>query len=222
MSAKHALLGLLLDRPGYPYQLADRLQELLGPSWRINSGQLSQTIRTLVREGLIERLGDDEQAEDQRRQMHVITSRGTEAYEVWFASLGSTDPLFRRPLLVKLALAGPEQLQDIVNQMDEYQEHWLQILGELTRTRDKTTRSSDSVRADRVIFRLSLSADIRHAEAELEWAREARATVAMLLAEKTVWFGRRNAADERLRLHDRDKLFNEMASHDHPLSAIRG
>ena len=35
MSSKHALLGLLLDRPAYPYQLADRMQQRLGPSWKV-------------------------------------------------------------------------------------------------------------------------------------------------------------------------------------------
>ena len=45
MSAKHAVLGWLAHRPAYPYELADRLQERLGPTWAINSGQLSQLIR---------------------------------------------------------------------------------------------------------------------------------------------------------------------------------
>jgi len=32
MSAKHAILGLVIERPGYGYQLAQRLEERFGSS----------------------------------------------------------------------------------------------------------------------------------------------------------------------------------------------
>jgi len=68
MSAKHALLGLLLDRPAYRYQLGERLQQRLGPGWAINSGHLYQTVERMERDGLIERIGGAERA---RRARHV-------------------------------------------------------------------------------------------------------------------------------------------------------
>lgn len=52
VSAKHALLGLLRERPAYGYQLGERLQERLGPAWAINSGHLYQTLKRMEQEGL--------------------------------------------------------------------------------------------------------------------------------------------------------------------------
>ena len=75
MSAKHALLGLLLDRPAYPYQLTSRMQRRLGPAWKVNSGQLYQTVKSLEKDGLIERVSS---AGAQREDRHVfrITDAG--------------------------------------------------------------------------------------------------------------------------------------------------
>ena len=83
MSAKHALLGLLLHRPAYRYQLGERLRERLGPAWKINSGQLYQTIRRLEGDGLIERI---DRAPDDQDELHVfaITVAGVEEFERWF------------------------------------------------------------------------------------------------------------------------------------------
>jgi hypothetical protein len=43
------------------------------------------------------------------------------------------------------------------------------------------------VRADHVLLRLSLSADIFQLEGELRWARQARETVSWLLEHDVVW-----------------------------------
>src|ERR1039457_6027014 len=88
MSARHVLLGLLLDRPAYPYQLADRLEQRLGPSWQVDSGQLYKTVKLLERGGLIERVDDaaENRGTDNRAERHVfsITQRGIEEVERWF------------------------------------------------------------------------------------------------------------------------------------------
>ena len=57
MSAKHVLLGFLLQRSSYPYELGDRLVQRLGPGWKVNSGQLSQEIKRMEQDGLIEPVG---------------------------------------------------------------------------------------------------------------------------------------------------------------------
>lgn len=58
MSTKHALLGLLIEGSSYPYQLADRLKERLGPAWELSSGQVYNTIRKMEEEELIEPVAD--------------------------------------------------------------------------------------------------------------------------------------------------------------------
>lgn len=36
MSLKHAVLALVVERRGYGYDLAHRLEERVGPAWRLN------------------------------------------------------------------------------------------------------------------------------------------------------------------------------------------
>lgn len=180
MSAKHALLGLLLDRPAYRYQLGDRLKERLGPAWAINSGHLYQTIDRLEKDGLIEQ-ADSAPEERADRQIFEINDDGTKEYERWFKKDISAARLLRRPLLVKITLAGPERLQGTLKQIAAYERDCAARLRELSRQRDEIPRGEPRVRADHVLLRLGLSADITHLRGELEWAKHAHEVVSWLL-----------------------------------------
>jgi DNA-binding PadR family transcriptional regulator len=216
MSAKHALLGLLLDRPAYRYQLGHRLQERLGPAWAINSGQLYQTIDRLEKEGLIEPIDG---ASDDRRDRYIvgITDGGADEYERWFEEDISAAQLLRRPLLVKITLAGPERLQSAVKQIDAYERVCTTRLRELSRQRDEIPTGEPRVRADHVLLRLGLSADITHMEGELGWARHAHEMVSWLLDEHDViWphtHQRTHASRGKASDHEgaREELFGRIA-----------
>jgi DNA-binding PadR family transcriptional regulator len=185
MSAKHALLGLLLHRPAYPYQLADRLQGRLGPAWEINSGQLYQTIDRLERDGLIERVATTKSQED--RHVFAITDSGVDEFERWFETTTNSVRLSRRPLLVKITLGGPGRLKDALAQIDVYEIDCATRLQELSCLRDARPAEGLKVRADHVLLRLNLSADISQLEGELRWARHAREMVSWLLAQEAIW-----------------------------------
>jgi DNA-binding PadR family transcriptional regulator len=186
VSAKHALLGLLLHRPSYRYQLGDRLQERLGPAWKINSGQLYQTVGRLEEDGLIERVdsADDEQDE---RHMFAITTAGAAEFERWFGGAMSRARLLRRPLLVKITLAGPERVQDTLGEIDAYERDCTVCLKEHLRLREAIPLGGLRVRADHELLRLNLSADITQLEAELGWARHARERISWLLTQDAIW-----------------------------------
>src|SRR5277367_6251073 len=179
MSAKHALLGLLLNRSAYPYELADRLEQRLGPAWAVNSGQLYQTMSRLEQDGLIERVDDAMGRED--RHVFAITGQGVEEFERWFEEATGSVRLLRRPLLVKLTLAGPERLRDALEQIDAYERDCAARMRELAHRRELLTVDGSRVRADHVLLRLNLSADVIQLEGELRWASQARETVRWLL-----------------------------------------
>jgi DNA-binding PadR family transcriptional regulator len=181
MSAKHALLGLLLQGSAYPYQLGDRLQGRLGPAWIINSGQLYQTIERLEREGLIEPVeGSAESRKD--RHIFAITDSGVGEFERWFEEASSGARLLRRPLLVKITLAGPERLKDALEQIDAYELDCAERLKELSQAQETIAVRETKVRADRVLLRLNLTADIAQLEGELQWARHAYEMVSWLIS----------------------------------------
>ncbi len=140
MSAKHALLGLLLHRPAYRYQLGDRLQKRLGPAWKINSGQLYQTIKRMQEDGLIERI--DDAADDQdERHVFAITVAGADEFERWFEEGTGGARLLRRPLLVKITLAGPERLESALKQIDAYEQECAARVKELSQREGRDSGS---------------------------------------------------------------------------------
>jgi PadR family transcriptional regulator, regulatory protein AphA len=186
MSARHALLGLLLDRPGYPYDLGERLQRRLGPAWRVNSGQLYQDIEWLRNKGLIERVADQPSREG--RHVYAITDDGIDAFETWLNEVGDGPRPTRRPLLAKVTLAGPARIRRTLEQIDAYQRDRVELLAELLRQEAAIADDETPVRADQVLLRLNLSADIFALQAELRWARRAHDVILLLLEhDEVVW-----------------------------------
>jgi DNA-binding PadR family transcriptional regulator len=213
MSATHALLGLLLDRDSYPYELADRLASRLGPAWDVNSGQASQICRTLERDGMIERVEPTGDSRD-RRQIYRISPRGEAKFERWFSQVDVSVPRSRRPLLVKLALAGPDRLREAQEQIDEHERACAAHLNELQIEHNKVPNEAPYVRADHVLLRLSLRADIIQLEGELQWSKEAREMISWLLEQEVMWPSareRRDATNEAAR-RAREDLFGRMAA----------
>jgi DNA-binding PadR family transcriptional regulator len=219
MSAKHAVVGLLLHRAAYPYELADRLQSRLGPAWAINSGQLSQTIRALEREGLIEQIEDPSKGRGDRN-VFAVTDSGTQEFERWWAEEDTQGiRLIRRPLLVKLALAKPEQLRDGLDQVAEYERRCVERIKEIALRREEVPDDGIQVRADHVLLRVGLSGDIFQLEAELRWARHAHQAISWLLDRDAVWPSRSTRGEESKAVAGdgaRGELFGRMASRPVP------
>jgi DNA-binding PadR family transcriptional regulator len=213
MSAKHALLGLLLERPAYPYELADRMQARLGPAWALNSGQLYQTIKRMEKEELIERVDGTGAG---RRQVRSITDDGAAEFERWFAEIGGGAHLSRRPVLAKLALAGPERVRDTLAQIDAYELACVARLSAVSREQNEVPADRGHVRADHVLLRLSLSADTYQLEGELKWARHAHEVVSQLLGRDAIWPSTQERAStpagEGDRQGARAELFARMAA----------
>ncbi len=220
MSAPHAVLGLLLDKPAYPYELGNQLQLRLGPKWVVNTGQLSQIIKRLEKEGLIERIAGGARED---RQIFVITESGILEYERWFSTSAPNGPrLPRRPLLVKISLAGPERLIEALKLIDRYRGECVAEVEQLTRQR-KEIKHGALVRADDEFRRLALSEIIIEKEGQLAWAKLARERVTWLLQQNAVWpsaRGRAAAASDAAR-NAREELFRNMATAPRERPAVR-
>jgi DNA-binding PadR family transcriptional regulator len=229
VSAKHALLGLLLERPAYPYQLADRLSQRLGPSWKVNSGQLYQTVKGLEENGLIERVHDTEREE---RHVFEITEQGVLEFERFFSSAPEGVRLSRRPLLVKLTFAGPDKLTEALDKLATYEKECAEQLAQAAHRRDELPHDGPLVRADHLLLRLNLSADVSQLEGELRWARHAREMLSWLASSDAIWPSERgnskpaDAAPEHTGAQARRELFSRIASSrpdaDDPPSPKRG
>jgi DNA-binding PadR family transcriptional regulator len=218
MSARHALLGLLLDRPAYPYQLADRLQQRLGPSWKVNSGQLYQTVKALDRDGLIERVPGGERTD---RHVFAITRKGVREFERWFEQTPEPVRLPRRPLLLKITFAGPERLVEARAKVQSYERECARRLQEISALRDDLPADGPLVRAEELLLRLNLSTDVFQLEGELRWAARARELLDWLDGGEARWPARHAPAAQapakdaqRASSSARRRLFERIAGTD--------
>jgi DNA-binding PadR family transcriptional regulator len=217
MSSRHVLLGLLLDRPAYPYQLADRLEQRLGPSWQVDSGQLYKTVKLLERGELIERVDDaaEKPRTDNRAERHVfsITQRGIEEFERWFDQTRDPVRLPRRPLLAKITFAGPDRLARTMSKLDDYERDCAEHLSATTGMRDALPSIEEELlRADHLLLRLNLSTDIYSLEGELRWAKDARELLTWLSQqERAVWPNGSGGEGRSALASARSQLFTRIA-----------
>lgn len=215
MSTRQAVLGLLQQRDAYGYELEERLRSQLGPAWDLTSGHISGTTKALERDGLIEEI-NRATGGGGRRRVFAITESGAEEHERWWADMTVEARLSRRPILVKIALAGPERLTDALAHIDAYEREYAEKLNELSRAREDVP-SDAPVRADHVSLRLGLSADIIELEGFLRWLRHAREVVCWLQAREVIWPSRhRRSGPAAVVGRDRDaaraKMFARMAA----------
>jgi DNA-binding PadR family transcriptional regulator len=219
VSAKHALLGLLLHRPAYRYQLGDRLQKLLGPAWRINPGQLYRTIKRLEGDGLIERIDDAEDDRDERN-VFAITDDGIVEFEHWFENSKNEARLLRRPLLVKIMLAGPQRLESALGHIIAYEQACAACVKELTLEQEEIPAGGQRVLADDELRRFALSGEINSVDAELKWARYMHERVSWLKSQDVIWPSTYEHQDPAGRARDRqgarEELFGRIAGGERP------
>lgn len=224
MSARYAVLGMMRDgNPAYSYELAARIPELLGPRYEINSGQMTQILRDLHRKELIEPINKTTpRVDDRSKVVYAITEKGRADFERFFESGPNVAQLARRSLLVKIALAGSERLKAILAQIDAYEQDCTNCMNELKGKRDKVLPDDDQLRprADRVVLRLGLEADVYQLRAELAWARHARVMVSSLLNSDAIWpttphrASASSEASQARRDDARQSIFDRLAARD--------
>jgi DNA-binding PadR family transcriptional regulator len=118
-----ALLGLLLERPGYGYELAQRLNERMGPSWKLTPSSIYSVLERLEADQLVRRTVKDMPGRQRQRErvMFHATDAATEAFEEWLARPARKEPI-RTELLAKIAVARPEDTERLLRSLDEYEQ----------------------------------------------------------------------------------------------------
>ncbi len=115
MSAKHAVLGLVIERPGYGYQLAQRLDERFGSSGFAPSGVYS-ALDQLSRDEFVRSAGELGPGPARRaapRTIYEATEEGVEHFETWMLDPSPAPPL-RDELHMKIALCRPRNVPRLI------------------------------------------------------------------------------------------------------------
>src|SRR5512139_3466570 len=87
MSVRHAVLGLLAQRPRHGYELRAAFQALVGgqENWDVKPAQIYATLARLEQGGLVAE-ESVEQAAGPEKRIYALTPVGREALKEWFAS----------------------------------------------------------------------------------------------------------------------------------------
>jgi DNA-binding PadR family transcriptional regulator len=173
MSAKQAVLGLVIERPGYGYDLARRLAERFGSSGFAPTGVYS-ALDQLSSEALVRSAGSRTDGMNERaapRTIYEATPKGIDYFEEWMLGGSSLAPV-RDELYMKIALSKPHNLARLIELAETQEQACLARLEDL---RAPATRSKVAPRVwSDVALLLVRDAEIKQLQARVEWLQKAR------------------------------------------------
>jgi len=130
---KYAVLGLLLERPSYGYEVLVRFRRAFDAGqWAISPQGLYASLDRLERDGLIEPI-DPQSPEVRRRQPKTpyrVTADGARALRHFLDSPMGPDPS-RAEFLVRLQCAASKDSEALLRMLDGYENACLDELGRI-------------------------------------------------------------------------------------------
>lgn len=176
------LLGLLLERPGYGYELAQRMNERMGPAWRLTTSSIYPVLERLESDGLVRRTVKDMPGRQRQRErvMYHATAAAEAAFEQWLARPARKEPV-RTELLAKIAVAREVDVPRLLAALDEYEQDCLALLETADGARPGDGASDSAWPA--LLSELIQGATGEHLRAELEWLRFARKRISKFVVD---------------------------------------
>lgn len=177
MSAKYAILGLVIERPGYGYQLAQRLEERFGSSSFAPSGVYS-ALDQLSRDGFVQAVreaGEDGRGPARRaapRMIYEATTEGVEHFEGWMLGSSPTPPL-RDELHMKIALCRPRNIPRLIDMVYGQKLACAARLRDLERLAETQAAGQTDEWAQQMRV-LATETEIASWRARIEWLQSAR------------------------------------------------
>jgi DNA-binding PadR family transcriptional regulator len=164
MSVRHAILGLLAQRPRHGYELRAAFEAVVGgdANWEVKPAQIYTTLERLEEAGLVERTSDLGEGDEPSRRIYALRPAGEQALGEWFAS-GVTPEHQRDEFYVKLMVALASGKADPARIIQTQRAHLYQELHAATALRDGYDKHHALAQV------LLLDKVIMHLEADLRW-----------------------------------------------------
>lgn len=164
MSVRHAILGLLAQKPRHGYELRAAFEAVVGgdANWDVKPAQIYTTLERLEEAGLVERSSDLGEGDEPSRRVYAVTGSGRAALTEWFAE-GVTPAHQRDEFFVKLMTAlvsGGGKMDRIIQTQ---RAHLYQELHAATTQRDSYNPRFEMAQI------LLLDKAVMHLEADLRW-----------------------------------------------------
>jgi DNA-binding PadR family transcriptional regulator len=118
MSINHVILGLLSREPLSGYEIKKIVQNSPFMHWSGNNNQIYKAVAELLDEGYVTKMVQH-QAGAPSKNIYSITDAGQKALTNWLLTVTEA-PVFKKQILVKLALAGQLKRGDLQNMLTAY------------------------------------------------------------------------------------------------------
>ena len=163
MSTKHAILGLLSQRPMHGYELKKEFEQSVSFIWSINIGQLYTLLKKMEEENaIVKETVPQENRPD--RLVYEITDKGRKEFQEWLSS-----PVIRKntkdEFYLKMMFLEKVMKEDAKKFIDEQLETTEKQLNEFIKI-----KSSSGDRMDKFMG-LLLEASIMHFQVDIEWLK---------------------------------------------------
>jgi DNA-binding PadR family transcriptional regulator len=182
MSMKYAVLGLLVQRRGYGYDLVQRFEEQVGSAWQLNAGAIYVALDKLEQEGLVRPVTNDGAGApaSRRRTMrgaprviYEATPEGVDRFEDWMTTSSSMAPM-REELHLKLALSHRRNLPRLIELTYEQEQACIERLEQYLGTVSFDDMLGTSQAWPAIASVMVRDAEIAHLQATVEWLRRIR------------------------------------------------
>jgi DNA-binding PadR family transcriptional regulator len=181
MSAKHAVLGLVIERPGYGYDLARRLEERCG-SWGWERSGVYSALDQLARDGHVrseKAKGSNASGRSAPRAIYESTPAGVDYFREWILRSSTPSPM-RQELDLKILFSGAELLPRLIDQTWAQEQVCMDNLRLLT-TAMPASPPRQAASWQELAPILQRDAEIKLLQVRVEWLQNARRVMKAVL-----------------------------------------
>ncbi len=163
MSVRHAVLGLLAQRPRHGYELRAAFQALVGgeENWAVKPAQIYTTLTRLEQSGFVAEDSVEQDAGPEKR-IYAITPAGHKTLNEWFAC-GIEPEHQHDEFFLKLMIGLASGAADPYRLIQTQRAYLFQELHDITEQRSQADPSRELAKI------LLLDKTIMHLEADLRW-----------------------------------------------------
>lgn len=172
MPLKHAVLALVVERRGYGYELVQRLEERVGPAWRLNPTAVYPALDQLEHDGLVASAMRRGGTRRSPRVVYAPTAAGAAALDAWQRTTDAPTEPVRADLHLRLAFARPADRAALAAQLAADERACAALLARYPRRRGPGAAGWARTRAE--LLDAAVAARLR---AELAWLARARTTL---------------------------------------------
>jgi DNA-binding PadR family transcriptional regulator len=181
MSAKHAVLGLVIEQPGYGYQLARRLEERCS-TWGWEPSGVYSALDQLAREGNVRSIrgkGSGATGRAAPRAIYEATPQGEDFFRDWIFESSAPSPV-RQELDLKILFSGSEFLPRLIDQTWAQEQQCIDDLRALTSTAQASTPARMLTWREAAVV-LQRDAEIKLLQVRIEWLQDTRKVMKEIL-----------------------------------------